>query len=89
MKEQWERNEEGKRIIQGIWFIPDKIIKEQLSDYQSKIGNVDLLKYKVDYVWFGPMEKELSGLKAIESDALTIAFQNEDVTIYKLIDRIN
>jgi len=77
-------NEDGKLFYQGIWFIPSNLIKEKLSDYQSKAGDIDLLKYKVDYIWFGPMEKNLTGLKSLQFDELKIVFKNKDVTLYKI-----
>lgn len=79
-----EHNERGKSFYQGIYFIPSNLIKEQLIDYKSDSGNVDLLKYKVDYVWFGPLERDLTGLNEIKSNKLKLIFQNKEVTLYKV-----
>lgn len=79
-----EYNEKGKSYFQGINFIPSNLIKEQLADYESESGNIDLLKFKVDYIWFGPLEKDLTGLSEIESDRLKLVFQNKVVKLYKV-----
>ncbi|MHC4596337.1 MAG: hypothetical protein ACYS19_15530, partial [Planctomycetota bacterium] len=77
-------NEKGSRYFQGIFFVPSNVINEQLTDYKSEAGNINLLKYKADYVWFGPLEKNLSGAERLESDKLKPVFQNQKVTIYKI-----
>lgn len=82
------QNESGKSHFQGVFFIPSKLIDEQLADYKSDSGNIGLLKYKVDYVWFGPLEKDLSGLDGLSSDNLRLVFQNEKIRIYE-VDRQN
>ena len=76
-------SEKGSRYFQGIFFVPSNVINEQLTDYKSEAGNINLLKHKADYVWFGPLEKNLSGIEHLESDKLKPVFQNQKVTIYK------
>lgn len=76
--------EKGRLFWQGIFFIPTNLINEQLSNYKTEEGNIDLLKYKVDYIWFGPLEKDLAGTERIRSDKLELAYQNEQVALYKV-----
>ena len=78
------KNEHGKSYYQGLLLIPLNLMEEQLADYKPDKGNIDLLKYKVDYVWFGPLEKNLTGVDGVASEKLRVVFQNEKVKIYKI-----
>jgi hypothetical protein len=71
---------EGKRR-----FVPVNLLEEQLTDYRPALGDTDLLKYKVDYIWFGPFEEELSGAHELNSDQLMPVFNNKSVKIYQVI----
>lgn len=76
-----------KKNGNGRRFVPARLLNEELKNYQVDSGNVDLLKYKVNYVWFGPYEKALSGLSELRSDRLKLVYQNTSVKIYQVIKK--
>ncbi len=77
--------DENEIILTNHHYVPLKFFDKYFeSKYNGDLGNVDLLKYKVDYIWFGPFEKNLTQKEEIISRKLEKKYENNDITIYKV-----
>ena len=82
----------GNRVVLGHW--------AETVDWQTKFDEVtafyraatgdarrcDLLaRYRVNYVWFGPRERELDGFEPMQSSCLQLLFANSEVEVFRVL----
>ncbi|MBF0107030.1 MAG: hypothetical protein HQM16_17105 [Deltaproteobacteria bacterium] len=82
--------EEKGRVMKGdnsfVFFVPDQLYQGYFKDYKVSAGDAKILTDKVDFVWFGEMERALTGQDALVSQDLKLVFDSDVVKLYK-IDR--
>jgi hypothetical protein len=81
----------GQRVVLGHWAETvdyEQRVAEVAQFYQAGSGDawrLDLLaRYGVDYVWWGPRERELGDFVPETAVYLTPVYQNETITIYQV-----
>tara|TARA_Y100001970_G_scaffold222520_1_gene273718 strand:+ start:6329 stop:8296 length:1968 start_codon:yes stop_codon:yes gene_type:complete len=83
--EKYINENENEIILSNHRYVPLNFLTENFElNYRGDLGNVKLLENKVDYIWFGPFEKNLSKKVEILSDNLVKKYENIDITIYQV-----
>jgi hypothetical protein len=74
----------------GCYFIPYEVRAGIMNQYQNKLkenrnSTAIQPKYRLDYIYLGPYEKSIANINLSQYNNVKEVFQNDDVTIYKLI----
>lgn len=82
----------GRRTVMGHWaetldLEKKRIATEAFFDDASPARRKELLtNYGVDYVFYGPREREMGGFEPAEANYLTLVFERGDVQLYRVLD---
>ena len=69
--------------------LPEKLFKEKMDSYKEILNKPDnlIIPYKLDYIYFGPREKELSENLKISYPFLDKVYDDDYIQIYKVTER--
>jgi hypothetical protein len=87
----------GQRVVLGHWAETANYEEKETAVSQFFTGSTTdtwrdelLLNYGVNYVWYGPREKELGSFDPASSPYLELVYENDTIQIYRVTDqRIN
>ena len=65
--------------------IPGYAIREFIEKYKITKPSIKNLKYRADYLYYGPYERGISDFKSSEYPELKSVYSNSSVEIYKIL----
>ncbi|MBU1179755.1 hypothetical protein KJ885_02325 [Patescibacteria group bacterium] len=74
---------EGDKVIATE--TPDSVKKEFIEKYKITRPDIKNLKYRADYLFYGPYEQLISDFDADKYPELELAYSNNSVKIYKIL----
>jgi hypothetical protein len=69
------------------YYMPPDVRKDILDKYLSYTDDTDSLlsKYRIDYIYYGPYEREVGNVDFSEYKQFREVYKNDNITIYKII----
>ncbi len=70
---------------EAFFYIPPEVRKSMLANYTGYDTSQLFKKYRIDYVYYGPYERNISNIDLSKHGNLAEVWKNRDVTIYRVL----